>query len=916
MRGSDRFGGRDRGVSAVIGFILIFGILVISFSMYQATVVPQQNADAEFEQYQEVQEQMVDLRNTVVSMYDSTSSGSTAVDLGVRYPSRTVFVNPAPASARLQTEGTGDPGINMTVQNARATDSEGAGETANFWNGTDRVYETGSIEYRPDYNRFQGAQRIVYEHGLVYNQVEAGGRSVPLTQQPLIQDDRVSFVALNGSLQEGGTGTRSVDFEPLSTRSRVVEVNNTGGPITLEFASKMDASVWNETFEDQLVGNGGHVESVGFSREGPDGFDIIAVTLESDQRYELELTKVGVGTGTTATTEQYLTAVEGANAVVQSGSTQRLTVEARDNFNTPKSGVQVEADPSGGAFLNSTNVTGPDGQATFLYEAQTSGTHRVNFTIDPGYEPDDSHNPSTATNVSMRVVVPATSSGSGGGGSTYDVTWEDPATQSGVTYDPSTDRYEYDASIADEITLTMFTNPVVDGATVNYAVSNRSRATVNPDTSKTSPDGTSSTQLRPEGTGVVTVYTTSGDDGDTLRFNITNFDPGAPSVSNFAATNPSGQDVQVSFDSDEELSTISVDLSGPESATLTRSEFTESESGGTYTYTATYNGNSDGTYTATLNTAEDSDGNDGASGQSDMVTVSGSILGGDETILYQKTNGNVAGISGDGGTVQTLGPSGVDALGPIGEDLDGDGAPELAYVDNGNLNITDSQGNVNKLVDSSDTGAPRTSKALMATETWNRSGPSVFYADSGSDKVYRTNASTSSPVEVADPGNGANAVLDTGDIDGDGSDELVFLDGSQSVRYLNQDGSIDNLANAGAGASSGVGAGELITINGKVWTTLVDGSNNIKLVTDDGGNEVRTIKPAQTPGGKKGTAKSPITSADVDDDGSSEIVYLRNGNNKLRYVDDPLGPAEGIKQLTNSNGAEIKADSAIGVVSG
>jgi hypothetical protein len=348
MRGSDGFRGRDRGVTAVIGFILIFGILVISFSLYQAKVVPQQNADVEFEQYQEVQEQMVDLRNTVVSMYDSTSSESTAVDLGVRYPSRTVFVNPGPASARLQTEGTGDPAVNVTIQNARAIASEGAGETASFWNGTEQVYETGSIEYRPDYNRFQGAQRIVYEHGLTYSQVDTGAGSVPLTRQSLIQDDRISLVALNGSLGEGGTGTRSVDFEPLSTRSRVVEVNNDTGPITLEFASRMDASVWNETLEDQFVGNGGHVESIGFSREGPDGFDVIAVTLEPDQRYELELAKVGVGTGTRATTEQYLTAVEGANAVVRSGSTQRLTVEARDRFNTPKSGVHVEADPSGG----------------------------------------------------------------------------------------------------------------------------------------------------------------------------------------------------------------------------------------------------------------------------------------------------------------------------------------------------------------------------------------------------------------------------------------------------------------------------------------------------------------------------------------------------------------------------------------
>jgi PGF-CTERM protein len=109
----------------------------------------------------------------------------------------------------------------------------------------------------------------------------------------------------------------------------------------------------------------------------------------------------------------------------------------------------------------------------------------------------------------------------------------------------------------------------------------------------------------------------AGNDGATGQSDTTTVDTTAPSISSFTASNPDGQNVSVSFDSDEQLETVSVDLSGPESATLTEADFVES--GGTYS--ATYDGNSDGDYTATLETAEDAAGNDGAAGQSDDTTV-------------------------------------------------------------------------------------------------------------------------------------------------------------------------------------------------------------------------------------------------------------------------------------------------------
>ena len=113
---------------------------------------------------------------------------------------------------------------------------------------------------------------------------------------------------------------------------------------------------------------------------------------------------------------------------------------------------------------------------------------------------------------------------------------------------------------------------------------------------------------------------------ETLTVDLT-----APTVSAFDISNPSGQDLRVTFESDEQLSTITASLSGAESATLARSDFTESGSG-PYTYTATYSGSTDGNYDVTLDVAKDAASNDGASGQSGSVSIStGSGIETDDT---------------------------------------------------------------------------------------------------------------------------------------------------------------------------------------------------------------------------------------------------------------------------------------------
>jgi PGF-pre-PGF domain-containing protein/PGF-CTERM protein len=74
------------------------------------------------------------------------------------------------------------------------------------------------------------------------------------------------------------------------------------------------------------------------------------------------------------------------------------------------------------------------------------------------------------------------------------------------------------------------------------------------------------------------------------------------------------------LETDEEIDTIAISVSGAEGALLGFDNITKSGSG-PYTYTASYSATNDGDYTVTLDTAADAVDNDGADSESDTVIV-------------------------------------------------------------------------------------------------------------------------------------------------------------------------------------------------------------------------------------------------------------------------------------------------------
>jgi len=88
----------------------------------------------------------------------------------------------------------------------------------------------------------------------------------------------------------------------------------------------------------------------------------------------------------------------------------------------------------------------------------------------------------------------------------------------------------------------------------------------------------------------------------------------------------------------------------------------------------------------------------------------------------------------------------------------------------------------------------------------------------------------------------------------------------------------------------------------------VDGSNELKLIgagTAAGGEATTTLT-----GGV--ARKSPATVADVDGDGTPEVVFVSTDSEKLKYVDD-VGGSNPVTLLTDADGNSIQRSDETGV---
>jgi len=258
-----RFRGDRRAVSEVVGAILLLGILILALTSYQAAVVPNQNAQTEFQHNLQVEDEMVELRNALLEARSSGTETFAAITLGTQYRDRIFAINPPPATGTLQ-----------TVQQDNISVTEGGGqEREDPLRLDDRPLENQFIEYTPRYSEYQSAGTIRYENTVTYHQYPTA--NVTLTSQRLLQDDRVTLAPIEGTVSE--SGIRRVTVDPIPGVLQTTKVEDP----EIVLPTELSGADWNRTLDNEL--------SEGESALVEDGF----LTLNLKGTYEIAYSPVG-----------------------------------------------------------------------------------------------------------------------------------------------------------------------------------------------------------------------------------------------------------------------------------------------------------------------------------------------------------------------------------------------------------------------------------------------------------------------------------------------------------------------------------------------------------------------------------------------------------------------------------------------
>ncbi|MFC7212484.1 CARDB domain-containing protein [Saliphagus sp. GCM10025334] len=393
--------GEERGVSTVVGAVLMLGILVSALALYQVNVVPDENQAVEHEHHQTVQGQLLDVRNGLVNAPDRRV-GSYSVSLGTTYPPRSFTVNPPPSSGSLELVEANE---SIRLENVTVTDED----AADYWDGRDLSFETGGLVYQSRYSEYRNAPTVIYENSVLYNAQD--GNQATLTGQRLIDGNTIQLVSLDGEYSSSRSGTVAVDFETVSASENAISLESQGN-VTLAIPTTLSVEKWERLLEDEP-----RVVSV----DGGSG--IVQITLE-DGDYQLQVAKVGLGNNAESADDgsAYLTVVDEPRDV-RVGETTRMTVEVRDQYNNPVSSVLVNASTDGAGSISPENrSTGPNGRVTFSYEAvQDDGGKTVtlgtSFTVDHAPPELDGDRPENVT----REVFVSDSSNAGGASGAVDI---------------------------------------------------------------------------------------------------------------------------------------------------------------------------------------------------------------------------------------------------------------------------------------------------------------------------------------------------------------------------------------------------------------------------------------------------------------------------------------------------------------
>ncbi|WP_256296864.1 Ig-like domain-containing protein [Haloarchaeobius salinus] len=383
--------GNDRGVSPVLGGILVFGLVLALLVLAQVSLVPALNQQTEFEHNQRLVDDATEFQGSAYRVATSGGTESVEVGTGVRYQPMAFLVTPAAANGRVYTE-TGE----IVVSGATGVDRE----TQDYWDGSDWTTSTRTIVFDPAYREYTTAPQTRYEGTMVVN--DFGDTTLLVDEGRLVDGRRITLLTVDGEVYEESTRSVVLSLRAVSRSTQTVELYNETDPISITVPSSLSPEQWeSDVLADQISGGSSDDRHVIGVTAGPTN-GTVTIELEGNVTYEFAMASLGVGTGyDTAPDPAYMTVVEQGDATLRPGERTTVTFEVRDVFNNPVGGVPVSTTASGvGLELDeaSTVTTGADGRATFVYRANRDGQTTVSAGFGSG--------PAETASKSVLVVDP------------------------------------------------------------------------------------------------------------------------------------------------------------------------------------------------------------------------------------------------------------------------------------------------------------------------------------------------------------------------------------------------------------------------------------------------------------------------------------------------------------------------------
>jgi hypothetical protein len=336
------FDSDERGVSEVLGAILVFGILIVLLGIIQTQAVPAQNQEIEFNHNQEVQGDFAELQQSVSKSVRDGNRRSVSFSLGANYPSRLLFINPPDPSGAVRSTDAQTAEIVAQGGNLESPEGQVNERIQNPsapGNPFELSFELRSLVYEPNYNEYQNPPSVVSEYGILY--LNASDSSVVVENRTVVDGTTISLVSTAGDFDRSSAATRplGVDAAPAPTTTVPIQHDSpgAGSSIVLTLPTRLEQEQW-----DSIVSGQSNVID---ANVGPTANEVV-IELESGTssnpiEYELKVPRYEVDNSAPSPSPTYVATDAGSSKRVPPGEDIEVTAEVRDEYNNPIPGELV-----------------------------------------------------------------------------------------------------------------------------------------------------------------------------------------------------------------------------------------------------------------------------------------------------------------------------------------------------------------------------------------------------------------------------------------------------------------------------------------------------------------------------------------------------------------------------------------------